>query len=305
MQWTSVLKIPQRLSMPSQRYNCLGVRGLALILLLLAVLGPGVAQSDTLLVSTGSNTILEFSLTGQDLGTFASTGLSNPLGLALDRSGNLYVANVGSSTIRKFSPTGQDLGLFASLLGIGCPTGLAVDRSGNLLVADLCVSVVREFSPTGQDLGTFASTGLSNPEGLAFDSAGDLFVSNTGSDTIRKFSPTGQDLGLFASTGLHFPAGLALDRSGNLYVANEGSNTIRKFSPTGQDLGDFAVLSTQSRFLVIAVPAFAGTPGSANCHGQSVSALARQFGGLRAAASALGFPSVQALQDALWAFCEE
>jgi hypothetical protein len=51
------------------------------------------------------------------------------------------------------------------------------------------------------------------------------------------------------------------------------------------------------------VPA-AGTPGRANCHGKSVSALAHQFGGLDAAASALGFSSVQALQEAFREFCE-
>jgi hypothetical protein len=50
---------------------------------------------------------------------------------------------------------------------------------------------------------------------------------------------------------------------------------------------------------------FAGTPGAANCHGESVSALVREFGGLRAAASVLGFPSVRALQDAIREFCEE
>jgi hypothetical protein len=48
---------------------------------------------------------------------------------------------------------------------------------------------------------------------------------------------------------------------------------------------------------------FAGSPGSSNCHGKSVSALAHQFGGLNAAAQALGFPSVQALQDAIRTFC--
>jgi hypothetical protein len=49
---------------------------------------------------------------------------------------------------------------------------------------------------------------------------------------------------------------------------------------------------------------FAGTPGNSNCQGQSVSALAEQFGGLDAAAAALGFPSVQALQHAIQAFCK-
>jgi hypothetical protein len=54
---------------------------------------------------------------------------------------------------------------------------------------------------------------------------------------------------------------------------------------------------------VFTQPVFAGTPGKANCHGQSVSALARQFGGLNAAAVDLGFASVNSLQDAILTFC--
>ena len=50
-------------------------------------------------------------------------------------------------------------------------------------------------------------------------------------------------------------------------------------------------------------PAFAGTPGTANCHGKSVSALAQQHGGMPNAATVLGFSSVKALQDAIKAFC--
>jgi len=50
-------------------------------------------------------------------------------------------------------------------------------------------------------------------------------------------------------------------------------------------------------------PPFAGTPGTPNCHGQSVSELAQRFGGMDNAASALGFSSVQDLQDAIRAFC--
>jgi hypothetical protein len=53
---------------------------------------------------------------------------------------------------------------------------------------------------------------------------------------------------------------------------------------------------------VFAQPVFAGTPGYSNCHGKSVSALARQFGGLNGAAAALGYSDVNALQ--ILAFCE-
>jgi hypothetical protein len=56
--------------------------------------------------------------------------------------------------------------------------------------------------------------------------------------------------------------------------------------------------------LVVVGLSFPGTPGQPTCYRDSVSALARQFGGLDAAASALGFPSVQALQEAIRAFCE-
>ena len=49
----------------------------------------------------------------------------------------------------------------------------------------------------------------------------------------------------------------------------------------------------------------AGTPGQANCHGESISAVAKQFGGLDAATLTMGFSSVQALQDSFTAFCEQ
>lgn len=49
---------------------------------------------------------------------------------------------------------------------------------------------------------------------------------------------------------------------------------------------------------------FAGTPGEQNCHGEVVSNLAKRYGGLDAAATALGYPDVPVLQDAILEFCE-
>jgi hypothetical protein len=88
-------------------------------------------------------------------------------------------------------------------------------------------------------------------------------------------------------------AGLIADASGKLFgTTNHG----------GANGGGTVFEITGSGFVV--TPVFAGTPGKANCHGQSVSALARQFGGLNSAAAALGFSSVQALQKAIMEFCE-
>ncbi len=92
-------------------------------------------------------TIDAYSLTGANLGVFASTGLNEPQGLAFDANGNLYAANWGSNTIERFSPTGQDLGVFAST-GMDYPCGIAFDNSGNLYVANWGNSTIEEFSAT-------------------------------------------------------------------------------------------------------------------------------------------------------------
>jgi hypothetical protein len=74
----------------------------------------------------------------------------------------------------------------------------------------------------------------------------------------------------------------------------------------GTDIIDGAVVPTFNMTFSLAGETIpnAGTPGQANCHGRTVSALARQFGGVDAAASALGFSSVASLQDVLREFCK-
>jgi hypothetical protein len=74
----------------------------------------------------------------------------------------------------------------------------------------------------------------------------------------------------------------------------------------GTDIIDGAVVPTFNMTFSLAGQTIpnAGTPGQANCHGRTVSALAKQFGGIDAAASALGFSSVASLQDVLREFCK-
>jgi uncharacterized repeat protein (TIGR03803 family) len=88
-------------------------------------------------------------------------------------------------------------------------------------------------------------------------------------------------------------AGLIADAKGNLFGTTAAG---------GANHGGTVFEVTNSGFIV--KPIFAGTPGKPNCFGQSVSALAKQYGGLNTAAAALGFDSVQALQEAIREFCE-
>src|SRR5436189_6226701 len=71
------------------------------------------AATGNLFASTGAE-VRQFSQTGEDLGTFAKSGLQAPTGIKFDGSGNLYVADARLNIIRKFSPTGEDLGIFAN-----------------------------------------------------------------------------------------------------------------------------------------------------------------------------------------------
>ena len=92
-----------------------------------------------------------------------------------------------------------------------------------------------------------------------------------------------------------------------VYVANYPANTVTVIdAATYGIIGTIPVGTDPLAFGIFIQPApkFAGTPGKANCYGQSVSALARQYGGLNNAAAALGYPSVSALQNAIEDYCK-
>jgi YVTN family beta-propeller protein len=103
------------------------------------------------------------------------------------------------------------------------------------------------------------------------------------------------------------PRGLAITSDGTrVYVANEFDDTVSLIDTasnvvtTNIPVGHGPVALAIQPALAIK---FAGTPGKANCHGKSVSALARQYHGMNNAAASLGFSSVRALQNAIDAFC--
>jgi YVTN family beta-propeller protein len=92
-----------------------------------------------------------------------------------------------------------------------------------------------------------------------------------------------------------------------VFVANYAANTVTVIDTATDAVAATIPVGVQPfAFGVFIQPAlrFAGRPGKANCYGQSVSALVRQYRGLNAAASALGFASVKALQDAIEDYCE-
>ena len=193
-------------------------------------------------------------------GSFAQ--FRNPWGVAVDDTGNVFVADMSNDTIRKISPSGAvttfagRAGLGGSTDGVGTqarfnhPFAIAVDHADNIYVSDSANDTIRKITAdgivttlaglpgfVGSKDGTGADARFSNPQGLVVDNRGNIYAADTGNNAIRKISPLGvvTTLSGFGGTAandvattLNAPAGLALDRDGNLYVADTGNHVIRK-----------------------------------------------------------------------------
>jgi DNA-binding beta-propeller fold protein YncE len=159
----------------------------------------------------GDGSLNIYAATG-DLLSRTTTGLLNPIALALDANDNIFVStpNIGANSgVFRFSPDGRQKTLFATGIDLD-PRGLAFDQAGNLYVANQLGNTVQRFTSDGVSLGTFASTGLKDPFALAFDACGNLYISNQSGGHIRRYSFCGEDLGTFAVVPSSFanPVGL-------------------------------------------------------------------------------------------------
>jgi len=163
-----------------------------------------------------------------------TTELSDPRGIALDASGNLWVANFGAGTVSKLSSSGSTLGVFTIS---GSPLGIAIDAGGNLWIANFGSSVI-ELNSSGTVLGTFGVG--SSPEGVGIDPSGNVWVVNRSGGSITELSSSGSSLGTFSTTGSN-PISVAIDSSSNVWVTNDGSTFVSRFTPSGALVSTYSI----------------------------------------------------------------
>jgi uncharacterized protein (TIGR03437 family) len=208
-----------------------------------------------------------------DGGPAASASISSPSAVAVDTSGNLYIADAGNNRVRKVDTNGiihtfaggavlvgfSGDGGPAAGAGLFLPGGLAVDKSGNVYISDIGNNRIRKVDTAGvihtvAGNGTKGFSGDGGPAtsamlnmfgahaGLGVDGAGNLYIPDIANNRVRKVDTTGVittvagngiagfsgDNGPATSAGLNNPNDVAVDNSGNFYISDSTNNRVRK-----------------------------------------------------------------------------
>src|SRR5439155_3303145 len=177
----------------------------------------------------------------------------SPTGIAIDRNGDVLVADTTNGRLEKFSSTGT----FLSNIGtkgagpgqLGAPGGIAIDRAGDIYVADAGNHRVLKLAADGTFIAEWRGPdpGFYGPRRIAIGPDASIYVVDQGRSRIAKFSPDGRVLGVWGSKGngdgqFDDHTSVAVDpRTSKVYVADPINRRIQVFDPDGKFLTKWPV----------------------------------------------------------------
>jgi hypothetical protein len=177
---------------------------------------------------------------------YTGGGISTPDGIAIDGSGNAWIANTSGvnsamNAVTKLSSSGVPLSGAGGYTGGGLsdPLKIAIDGFGNVWTINYYGNSVTEFSSTGSILcggNGYTGGGISGPGAIAIDSFGDVWVGNYYNNSVTKLSSMGTVLSGangYMGGGLGFPKTISIDGAGNAWIANMGGNRVTEISSSG------------------------------------------------------------------------
>lgn len=171
-------------------------------------------------------------------------GFSQPMGIAGDRQGNLYVANwVEKGFVSLITPDGKSRVLVPPEAGLVSPIGIIIAPDGALLVSWGGTSVARINATTGEIINLNWLTGFRNPRQMAYDTSYRLYVADQLDNGVKRFDPLGAPIPLILrGAELTMPFGLAFNLKGDLFTSQTRGRLIKKVELKGEVgiVSDFA-----------------------------------------------------------------
>jgi streptogramin lyase len=170
---------------------------------------------------------------------YTGGGIAKPEGIAVDASGNVWVANYGSTGLTKilasgaFAPNSPFTGG-----GLGLAAAVAIDASGNAWVGNISNSTLSKFTNTGTALSTltgYFGGGIAAPDAIAIDANGYVWVGNsTRGACVSEFTAAGVAVPYTGSTrnGCSATFGIAIDATGDIWAVNNDGSAITELSGT-------------------------------------------------------------------------
>lgn len=165
---------------------------------------------------------------------YAGTGINAPSAVAVDATGNIWVANNGNNSVSEFTSTGAAYTeTDYTDPSLSQPSSVAIDTNGSVWLSNFGGNAITEFTGSGTNYvaNSYTDAGLNLTDNIAVDGNNNVWAANLVPGSVSKFSGSGTTYTGTDFTGLNFPMGLAVDASENIWAGATFGNAVTEFSP--------------------------------------------------------------------------